>query len=318
LEQWLGDFPVTEKKRNELRKDIQTAKKLGSKAFELFLYNVFAGAGIKVEPDPTMPEGHPSQPDFLIRVDGSEFYVEARFLDFSLLEVALPTGPNELIGYLTRTLKRNGFVLSVRIVMRPPAPPPLRVLKDQIERELRATNSEKGGIWVKSGDWKLEVRFQRLPNPNSKGSLGFTAPGMRMPDNGLLIREAIHGKRGQHKGYGDRMVYAIGVEAGAATVDGFLQACYGVPEVEQLSGDPLWGGSRPMASPMVLGCLGAGFAAFASAQLFCLHAPGQPAPLLPNITNFVLRDGQVERINTGASTHELLGLSPSWPDTLPK
>lgn len=306
LNRWFADFPADEKKRKSIRRDVQTAARLGPKVFELYLYQLLSACGAEVIPEPDMPNGNQSRPDFLVRLgSGYEFYLEAFYLEERIADYAAPGGVNALIGFLMDRLPSVPAIFSCSIATRTKDNPrPAWTLQKILD--LSRAGAVEGSYEVSDPQtgWTLMVRVKPLPS-TVRGNVIFSGDAVHVPDNSALILRKLQDKRGQHKDLDKPLAYALGFEHHVGTQQGFLQACFGIPQAEHLESAPLWAGANPSRATFVLGFIGAAPMSYASTHALTICRPGDANGRLLPFSFCELVDGNVLCSN-GVTPAELL------------
>jgi hypothetical protein len=133
LNQWFTNFPESERKDLKLR----LQKEFSAAFFELFLHELFKREGFTLEPHPNVP-GTNKKPDFLVKGNGLEFYLEAKeSTDKTESERSLDNRIHQLYDLLNQTDSPNFFLLIKELVLKSQNQPSAKAIKLHLENELK-------------------------------------------------------------------------------------------------------------------------------------------------------------------------------------
>ena len=108
LESWFSEFPQKERKelKGRFKKEFYTA------FYELFLFKLFKNQGFEIEIHPPL-KSSTKRPDFLIKKNGVECYVEAKVCnDKSKAQIGFERKQNQLFDEINK-IRIKGFLLHI-------------------------------------------------------------------------------------------------------------------------------------------------------------------------------------------------------------
>lgn len=198
MEAWFARVPTAH--REDLRKRFRSPddRQHAAAFWELYLHENLSCLGYALEIHPTAP-GEPTHPDFLVRADAGDFYLEAVAGTDSDAEVATQRRLRDLYRTINQRLATPNFMLWVNEYAIGSEPAPGREVAGWLERWLqgldpdevaaRLEKEQSGGLpadrlpterWIRDG-WDL--RFRAVPlKPEARDAskhwaLGAFGPG---------------------------------------------------------------------------------------------------------------------------------------------
>lgn len=136
LNEWFLNYPETE--QFELKRRFK--KTFTSSFYELFIYTLFKQQGFEITIHPDIPNTN-KHPDFLLRKNDSEFYLEAKVArDKSKAEEALEKRINQLYDSLDKIKSPNFFLKIDELIIKTTNQPSTKQVINKIETEVAKHN----------------------------------------------------------------------------------------------------------------------------------------------------------------------------------
>jgi hypothetical protein len=138
LNQWFENYPSHEKL--EMKARFMTS--FSSAFYELFLHELFIKQGFTIEIHPDMPDTK-NKPDFLVRGNGVEFYLEAKeATDTSDESKSVKNKQSRLFDELNETNSPNFFICIDNLVLKSNSQPSGRKVRQFLENKLQKFNPD--------------------------------------------------------------------------------------------------------------------------------------------------------------------------------
>jgi hypothetical protein len=211
--------------------------------WELYLHEAVSRAGYELEIEPDIP-GSSRHPDFLVRGQGHEFYVEAVAITED------PSSPVErrrkhIYDYLNESPHQN-FWLSFSIRREGSSAPPVRQMLAAINRWLDGLDPDAASptpeIDWQHGDWWITLRaLAKSPEARtfrSDGLIGIQSGWAGRSDMGARIREKLHSKATRYGQLDRPYLIALTASSFLARDEELVTALLGQEVIQFIEGQP--------------------------------------------------------------------------------
>jgi len=139
LNEWFENYPLTEK--HELKSRFK--KTFSSAFYELFIYTLFSHQGFEITIHPEVPNSN-KRPDFLLKKDDIEFYIEAKEAkDESSEQQSIKRRTNQIYDSLNTIQSPNFFLRISELTLKTTRQPTTKKIINIVENELKSIEPDK-------------------------------------------------------------------------------------------------------------------------------------------------------------------------------